>query len=543
MLPDIDGIEVCRRLRKTLRRADPDAHRARRGRRQDHRARGRRRRLHDEAVQPARARRAGEVDPAPHRARAQASSRRRCSGTATSAIDAGRREVQVGEEEIQLAPKEFDLLWELLDHRGPRADARPAARARLGLHVRRRHADGRRPRAPAPPQARRGVSDRHGVGGRLQGRRPARGSRAPEPRRAVGSVPLPSLPAPGALPRRDRAVRARRDRVIAVQLFQDYAREQTLDELRREAAGLTLLYAEQATPGAARGRAAPFRRARGSSRRPATASSTSGIAFFPGQQFGLRPLDRERGRRRGSSSGQARSRSSSRRRARTGRSSRSRTRSGSAGDDRSARSSSRSRRRELSDALAHAGRAARDRVPRRPRSSRPRLAVVPLPADHAARARALARPRTRSPRAATTSSCRSVRAATRSPHLADRFRQMAQRLREAEELERNFLMSRLARAADAADRDPRPRRGAARGRGRGSRGGAALARRRRAETDAARAARRRRARPREARRASVHGAREEVDMAPAARPGLRGVRRRGPAARDRLPQRVVDRRR
>jgi DNA-binding response OmpR family regulator len=33
-------------------------------------------------------------------------------------IDSGRREVKVGDEEIQLAPKEFDLLWELLDHRG-----------------------------------------------------------------------------------------------------------------------------------------------------------------------------------------------------------------------------------------------------------------------------------------------------------------------------------------------------------------------------------------------------------------------------------------
>jgi DNA-binding response OmpR family regulator len=33
-------------------------------------------------------------------------------------IDAGRREAKVGDEEIQLAPKEFDLLWELLDHRG-----------------------------------------------------------------------------------------------------------------------------------------------------------------------------------------------------------------------------------------------------------------------------------------------------------------------------------------------------------------------------------------------------------------------------------------
>jgi DNA-binding response OmpR family regulator len=33
-------------------------------------------------------------------------------------INAGKREVYVGEEEIRLAPKEFDLLWELLDHRG-----------------------------------------------------------------------------------------------------------------------------------------------------------------------------------------------------------------------------------------------------------------------------------------------------------------------------------------------------------------------------------------------------------------------------------------
>jgi two-component system alkaline phosphatase synthesis response regulator PhoP len=33
-------------------------------------------------------------------------------------IDAGRREDKVGETEVQLAPKEFDLLWELLDHKG-----------------------------------------------------------------------------------------------------------------------------------------------------------------------------------------------------------------------------------------------------------------------------------------------------------------------------------------------------------------------------------------------------------------------------------------
>ncbi|MBD0329857.1 MAG: response regulator transcription factor [Thermoleophilia bacterium] len=34
------------------------------------------------------------------------------------AVDAGRREVRVGDDEVQLAPKEFDLLWELLDHKG-----------------------------------------------------------------------------------------------------------------------------------------------------------------------------------------------------------------------------------------------------------------------------------------------------------------------------------------------------------------------------------------------------------------------------------------
>ena len=33
-------------------------------------------------------------------------------------INSGRREVLVADDEIQLAPKEFDLLWELLDHRG-----------------------------------------------------------------------------------------------------------------------------------------------------------------------------------------------------------------------------------------------------------------------------------------------------------------------------------------------------------------------------------------------------------------------------------------
>jgi two-component system alkaline phosphatase synthesis response regulator PhoP len=33
-------------------------------------------------------------------------------------VNSGSREARVGDEEIQLAPKEFDLLWELLEHRG-----------------------------------------------------------------------------------------------------------------------------------------------------------------------------------------------------------------------------------------------------------------------------------------------------------------------------------------------------------------------------------------------------------------------------------------
>ncbi len=101
-----------------LRRADPDADGAGRGRRQDHRPRGRRRRLPDEAVQPAGAGRPGRSRSSAARRRSGARSRASSSATATLLVDAGRREVRVGEEEIQLAPKEFDLLWELLDHRG-----------------------------------------------------------------------------------------------------------------------------------------------------------------------------------------------------------------------------------------------------------------------------------------------------------------------------------------------------------------------------------------------------------------------------------------
>ena len=84
-------------------------------------------------------------------------------------IDAGRREVRVGDEEIQLAPEGVRPAVGAARPPRSRAHARPAARARVGLHLRGRHADGRCARPAAAPQARRCIADRHGLGGRLQG--------------------------------------------------------------------------------------------------------------------------------------------------------------------------------------------------------------------------------------------------------------------------------------------------------------------------------------------------------------------------------------
>ena len=90
--------------------------------------------------------------------------------------------------------------------------------------------------------------------------------------------------------------------------------------------------------------------------------------------------------------------------------------------------------------------------------------------------------------------------------LADSFRQMASRLGEAEELERNFLMtvSHELRTPLTAIRGhvEALREGLVRGSGSAS----GLARRDRSGGRQARAARRRRPRPREARHAPVHGA-------------------------------------
>jgi DNA-binding response OmpR family regulator len=117
MLPDIDGIEVCRRIRKssdvpilmlTARDEDVD------------KIIGLEVGADDYLTKPFNPRelvaRVKSILRRAAPAREERESAQLRHGDLV--IDAGRREVHVGEEEIQLAPKEFDLLWELLDHRG-----------------------------------------------------------------------------------------------------------------------------------------------------------------------------------------------------------------------------------------------------------------------------------------------------------------------------------------------------------------------------------------------------------------------------------------
>jgi DNA-binding response OmpR family regulator len=117
MLPDVDGIEVCRRLRKTsdvpilmLTARDEDVDKII----------GLEVGADDYMTKPFNPRElVARVKSILRRAapeKREIESKQLRHGDLR--VDAGRREVHVGDEEIQLAPKEFDLLWELLDHRG-----------------------------------------------------------------------------------------------------------------------------------------------------------------------------------------------------------------------------------------------------------------------------------------------------------------------------------------------------------------------------------------------------------------------------------------
>src|SRR5919199_410779 len=117
MLPDIDGIEVCRRIRKTsevpilmLTARDEDVDKII----------GLEVGADDYLTKPFNPRElVARVKSILRRATPERKARESAQiRHGDLLVDAGRREVRVGEEEIQLAPKEFDLLWELLDHRG-----------------------------------------------------------------------------------------------------------------------------------------------------------------------------------------------------------------------------------------------------------------------------------------------------------------------------------------------------------------------------------------------------------------------------------------
>jgi two-component system alkaline phosphatase synthesis response regulator PhoP len=117
MLPDIDGIEVCRRIRKTsdmpilmLTARDEDVDKII----------GLEVGADDYMTKPFNPRElVARVKSILRRAAPERRERESAQIRHGSLqVDAGRREVKVGSDEVQLAPKEFDLLWELLDHKG-----------------------------------------------------------------------------------------------------------------------------------------------------------------------------------------------------------------------------------------------------------------------------------------------------------------------------------------------------------------------------------------------------------------------------------------
>ena len=102
---------------------------------------------------------------------------------------AGHRVLRDGQP-LPIKPKAFELLAFLVRHPGQVFTPRPAPRARLGLRLRGRDPDGRRPRALAALGARGGPVDAavppHG---------PRRGLRVPAPRRLSAA---PIAPGPGS---------------------------------------------------------------------------------------------------------------------------------------------------------------------------------------------------------------------------------------------------------------------------------------------------------------------------------------------------------
>jgi DNA-binding response OmpR family regulator len=116
MLPDVDGLEVCRRIRQTsdvpilmLTARDEDVDKII----------GLEVGADDYLTKPFNPRElVARVKAILRRAQPERRPESKQIRHGDLLVDAGRREAHVGPTEIQLAPKEFDLLWELLDHRG-----------------------------------------------------------------------------------------------------------------------------------------------------------------------------------------------------------------------------------------------------------------------------------------------------------------------------------------------------------------------------------------------------------------------------------------
>ena len=112
MLPRLDGLEVCKRLRATSTRADHHAHGARRRARQGARPRARRRRLHHEAVLDPRVPQPRARAAAPRVGAAARAARRRSRSRSTGLrIDPARRVGRASTgRPVQLTYVEFELL-------------------------------------------------------------------------------------------------------------------------------------------------------------------------------------------------------------------------------------------------------------------------------------------------------------------------------------------------------------------------------------------------------------------------------------------------
>ena len=115
---------------------------------------------------PARARRADEGDPAPVRAADRPTT---CSSSATSRSNRGTHDVTIAGEPVELTAKEFDLLAYFLANPGAVLSRDVLLDRVWGVVVPGRDAHGRRPRRPAPAQARPARSDPHAPRQRLQG--------------------------------------------------------------------------------------------------------------------------------------------------------------------------------------------------------------------------------------------------------------------------------------------------------------------------------------------------------------------------------------